>query len=70
VYCRALGVISLVNGFQFSNVGAVYVTCNLHCQRTEMCVKVSSPMQLAISEMTSVAWHVFFYVVSYKFYQD
>jgi hypothetical protein len=49
----------LVNGFQFSNVGAVYVTCNLHCQRTEMCVKVSSPMQLAISEMTIVAWHIF-----------
>jgi hypothetical protein len=44
----------MVNRFQFSNVGAVGVTCNLHCQKTDMCVKVSSHMQY-IWYLTSAA---------------
>jgi hypothetical protein len=45
MYCRALGVILMVIGNQFSNVGVVHVTSNLHCQKTKMCVEVSSHMK-------------------------
>jgi hypothetical protein len=35
----------MANDFQFSHVGVVGVSCNLRCQKTDTCVKVSNHMK-------------------------